>query len=126
MGRIQLLRGAPRDHFAPGEQKNHIGHGGDLLHIVRNHDAGDAERIVQTPDQPQYDSQGNRVETDEWLVVDQDLRVHDDGSRQRDSPAHSARQFRGHEFGRAAEADCLQLREHQLTNEPLRQVGVLA
>ncbi len=43
-----------------------------------------------------------------------------DGARQRDPPAHSAGKFRRHEFGRAAQPHGLQLREHQLANQPLR------
>ena len=44
-----------------------------LLDIVRDDDAGQAERVIETADQPKIDAEGNRIESDERLVVDQDF-----------------------------------------------------
>ena len=59
LGRVgfQLLRRAARDHFAARQQEYLIRDGGDLLHIVRDDDAGDAQRIVQAANQTQNDAQ---------------------------------------------------------------------
>ena len=91
-----------------------------------NHDAGEPEHIVQAADEPQDDAHRDRIETDEGLVVNQDLRIHDNGARQGDAPDHAAGQFVGVEEGRAAQSHRLQLGQYQLANEPFRQIRVLA
>ena len=93
---------------------------------MRHHDAGQPERIVQAADQAQDDAERNRIETDEGLIVDEDLRIHDDRARERHAARHAAGKLRGHERRRAAQAHRLQLGEHDQTDQPLRQIGVLA
>ncbi len=126
-GKLCSSCGVPRATTLPPDSKIHrVGHRRDLRHVVRHHDAGEAERVVQAANQAQDDAHRDRVEADEGLVVDQDLRVHDDRARQRDAPRHAAGELRGHQLRGAAQTDRLQLGEHQLADQPLRQIRVLA
>ena len=77
-------------------------------------------------DEPQDEAERDRIEPDERLVVEQNLGIHDDGARQRHAPRHAAGELRRHERRGAAQADCLQLGEHQPADQRLGQVGVLA
>ena len=82
--------------------------------------------VVHVLDESQDHAEGDRIETDERLVVDQQFRIHDDGARQRHAPRHAAGELGGHQIRRAAQADRLQLGEHQLADQGFGQIGVLA
>ena len=65
------------------------GGGGYFGDVVADNDTGNAQRIIHTPYQSNDNAHGNRVETDERLIVDQYLGVHDHCTRQCDTPCHS-------------------------------------
>ena len=113
------------DDLAAGEQIAVVRDHRELAHIVRDDDAGDAEGIVVT-DQPHDHAHGDRIETDERLVVDQQFRVHDDRAGQGHAARHAARQLRGHQVGGTAQAHGMQLGQHQLPQHRLRQAGMFA
>ena len=98
----------------------------ELVHVVRDDDAGDAQRFVHLLDEPADHAHGNRIETHERLVVDQDVRIHDDGARERHAPRHAAGQFRRHEPRGATQSDRVQLGQHELAHQRLGQLGVRA
>ena len=81
------------------------------------------ERRIERLDQPQDHAQRDRIQADERLVVDQQLRIHDDRPRQRHAARHAAGQLRGHQIRRAAQADRLQLHEYQLAQQRFRQIA---
>ncbi len=110
----------------PDKQVTVIGNRGDLAHVVRHDDARDAERVIEAADQPQHDAQRDRVETDERLVIDEELGVHHDRARKRDAARHAARELRGHQACGAAQSHGLELRQHQVPHEPFRQARVFA
>ena len=89
-------------------------------------DARDAERLVHLLDEPQNEPEGDRIEPDERLIVDEQLRVHDNGARERHAPRHAAGELRRHEVGGAAQAHRLQLRQHELSDQRLGHIRVLA
>ncbi len=84
------------------------------------------QRAVQRLDQPHDDAHRDRIEADEGLIVDQQLRVHHDRPRERDAPRHAAGEFGRTELRRAAQAHGLQLHQHQLAQHALGQARVLA
>ena len=97
-----------------------------LLDVVRHDDAGDAERVVHLPHQPHDHAHRDRIEAGERLVVDQHLRIGRHRARERHAPRHAAGQLRGHQPRRAAQADGLQLRQHDVADQRFGQIGVLA
>ena len=123
---VQLARRAARHDLAVRQDVAHVGDLRNLAHVVRDHDAADAERVVQRADQAHHHAHRDRVEAGERLVVEQDLRIHDDGAGQRHAPGHAARQLLRLQMGRAAQPDRMQLREHEVADDALRQPGVLA
>ena len=119
--------GLPGTHdLAARKQETVVRDGRELLHVVRHDDAGDAQRLVHLLDEAADHAHRNRVEADEGLVVDQDVRVHDDGARQRHAPRHATREFRRHQSRRAAQAHRMQLGEHQVADQGFGQFGVCA
>ena len=114
------------DDLAAGEQIAVVRDRRELAHIVRDDDAGDAEGVVELADQPDDHAHGDRIETDEGLVIDQQLRVHDDRAGQGYPARHAARQLRRHHLGGTAQAHGMQLGQHQLPQHRLRQAGMLA
>ena len=69
--------------------------------------------LVHLLDQPQDHPEGDRVQADEGLVVDEHFRVHDDGAGERHAARHAAGELRGHQLRGAAQAHGLQLGQHQ-------------
>ncbi len=121
------LAGPPGgDHPAFGEQIAAICHRGNLVHIVRHHDAGDAQRVVHLSNQSDHHSHGNGIQARERLVINQQIRVHHNGPGQRHPPGHPAGQFRRHERSGTAQPHGVQLGQHHMANETIGQVGVLA
>ena len=118
--------GGPLAMMRPaGKQVAVVGDRGDLADVVRDDDAGDAERVVEAPDEPQHDAHRDRVESHERLVVHEELGIHHDRARERDAPRHAARELRRHQPGRAAQPHGLQLGQHQVAHQALRQPRVL-
>jgi len=86
---------------------------GELFDIVRDHNTRDTERLVKFANQTDNYAHRDRIEADKRLVVDQQLRVHHDGSRQRHASGHSTGELRRHELGSTAQADRLELCKHE-------------
>jgi len=95
--------GGRRPRPAARQQITVVGDGGELVHVVGDHDAGDPECLVHVLDEAQDDTERDRIEPDERLIVDQQLRVHDNGPRQRHAPRHATRELPRHEPGGAAQ-----------------------
>ena len=110
--------------FPTGEQEAAMGNLADFLHVMRHHDAGDAQRRVKRLDQAQDHGQRNRIEPGKGFVVDQQLRIHDDGPRQGHASCHAARERTGGEFSCAAQTHGLQLHEYQPAQQRFRQSGM--
>ena len=72
------------------------------------------------------DAERNRVESGERFVVQHQFGVERDGARQSHAPRHAARQFGGHQFFYAAQADGVQLQQHQIADDGFGQFGQLA
>ena len=95
-------------------------------HVVGHHDRGQPERIVQTADQVGDGVERDRVEAGEGLVVDDQHGVERDRPRQRHAALHAARQFARHQGVGAAQADGVELHQHQIMDHLFRQIGMLA
>ena len=128
----RLVRGAQfsgsplRDDHALGHEINFDHHLQRLGHVVRDDDGSGAEGVVQAPDQLADDAHGDRIQAGERLVVKDQHGVERGSARQRHAPRHAAREIRGHEPVRPAQAHRLQLHQHQIVDQLVRQIGVLA
>ena len=71
---------------------------------------GYAQAVVHLTNQAQYHAARDRIETHEGLVVDQELGIHRDRTRQRDASRHAAGQLGRHHCGGTAQAHRIQLR----------------
>ncbi len=125
-GRAQLGGTPGRDHAAIGQQVTLVGNAADLLHVMRDHDRGDAERRVQRLDEPEDHTQRDRVQTHERFIVNQQLRIHRDRPRQRHAPGHASGQGRRRQSRGATQAHGLQFHEYQSPQQGFRQAGVRA
>ena len=121
-----LLRRALAEDHAVADHVDVVGDLERLLHVVGHHDRGQAERVVQAADQLDDLVERDRVEAGEGLVVHHQLRVGGDGARERHAPRHAAREVARHHVARAAQADRVQLHQHQAPHQLLGQVEVLA
>ena len=90
-GIAEFVRAARGSYLAVGYQVTAICDHGDFLHVVAHQDAGDAKSVIHLPDQPHDDAHRNRIQADEWLVIDKNVRIHDHRPRQRDTARHAAR-----------------------------------
>ena len=72
------------------------------------------------------DAERNRVESGERFVVQHQFGVERNGARQSHASRHAARQFGGHQFFYAAQADGVQLQQHQIADDGFGQFGQLA
>mmetsp|Transcript_20984 Transcript_20984/g.80971 ORF Transcript_20984/g.80971 Transcript_20984/m.80971 type:complete len:253 (+) Transcript_20984:2136-2894(+) len=122
----QLVR-RPLGHDPPvGNHRDLIGDAKGLVQVMRHDDAGQPQGIVEVADQPRRHPQGDRVEAGEGLVVEHQVRVQCDGACQRDAARHAAGDFTWQQVARTAQADGIELHQHQVADHGLRQVGVLA
>jgi hypothetical protein len=124
--RVEFGRRALGGDLAARQQVAVMGDARELADVVRDDDAGDAERLVQRADQAHDDAHRDRVEAHEGLVVDQEFRIHDDRACERHAARHAARELRGHQVRGAAQADGVQLGQHQVAQHRLRQAHMLA
>ncbi len=93
---------------------------------MADHDAGQTQRVVHTPDQAHDDAHRDRIETDKRLVIEDQVRIHRDGARQRDASGHAAGQLRRHQFRGTAQPHCVQLGEDDVPDQTFRQARMLA
>jgi hemin uptake protein HemP len=89
-------------------------------------DARNSERVVHLADQAYDDTHRNRVESDKWFVVDQNVGIHHHGSCKRNAPRHTARQLLRHHVCGTAEPYRVQLGQHDMTDEAVGQASMLA
>ncbi|MNR18953.1 hypothetical protein D3C85_1357150 [compost metagenome] len=68
-----------------------------------NHDAGDAQGIVEQADQAHQYAHGDGVLANEGLVIHENLRIERNRPRQRDTSLHATGQFVGHQVDGAAQ-----------------------
>ncbi len=114
------------DNFSSGHKVDIVGDRETLVHVVRHQDRGGAERVVEVADQVSGDAHRDRVEAGERLVVHDQFRVQRDGARDGHAARHAARDFARLELGGIAQADRVQLHQHQVADQFFGQVGVLA
>ena len=125
--RAHLVGRALRDDPAFGHEIEVVDDLQRFVHVVRDDDRRDAERVVQLADQLADDAERDRIEAGERLVVHDEHRVERDRARERHAPRHAAGQL-----GRASAAraprrpTALQLHQHEVADQLLGQVGVLA
>ena len=115
-----LLRRALRGHLAVGQHDHLVRDAECFLQVVRHHDAGDAQRVVQLADQLGRGTQGNRVQPRERLVVHDQVRVQRDGAGQRHAAGHAAGDLAGHQVARAAQPDGIELHQDDVANQASR------
>ncbi|MNN51480.1 hypothetical protein D3C81_1661160 [compost metagenome] len=97
-----------------------VGDAQHLRYIVRNHNAGDAQRMIELINQLNQHAHGDRILTDERLVEHDHLRVKRNRPRQRRTPRHTAGQLIGHQLGRATQSDRLQLHHYRTAQNRFR------
>ncbi len=97
-----------------------------FVHIVRDHDRGRAQRIVEPAYELADHAERDRVEPGERLVVHHQHRIECDRTRQRDPPRHSSRQFGRHQTRGAAQTDGMELHQHEIADQFLGKHSVLA
>ena len=93
---------------------------------MRDKNTGQPHGVVQLTNQTGGNGQRNRVQPRERLVVHHQLRVQRNGAGQRNAACHTARQVAGHQVARASQAHGIEFHQHNVPNQGLRQVGVLA
>ena len=93
---------------------------------MRNHNTGDAQCVIQQTDKAHQHPHGNGVLADKRFVVHQDLRVQRDGTSQRHTAFHTARQLVRHQVNGSAQPDRLQLEQHDVADHFFRQLGMHA
>ncbi|CAH0206883.1 hypothetical protein SRABI70_01887 [Pseudomonas sp. Bi70] len=89
-----------------------------------NHDTGNAQRIVEQADQAHQHAHGDRVLTDERLVIHEDLRIQCNRPCQCHAALHATGEFIRHQLDGAAQAYGLQLHQDNVTNHFFGQLGV--
>ena len=123
----ELLRRSLGDDLAA--RRHQVGVVADLEalgDVVRDQDGGRAGGVVEGADQVGGDRHRDRVEAGERLVVHDQLGVEGDRARERDAARHAARDLGDVERRRAAQADRVQLHQHDVADHGLVEVGVLA
>ena len=103
-----------------------IGNREGLLEFMRDEHAGQPHRIVELADQPRRGSQRDRIKTGKRLVVHHQLRVQRNGACQRHATRHAARDFAGHQVACTAQADGIELHQHDVAHHAIGQRRVLA
>ncbi|MNT86227.1 hypothetical protein D3C72_2264920 [compost metagenome] len=73
-----------------GNNVSVVGDAQHLRHVVRNHDAGDAQRVIELIDQLHQHTHGDRILADERLIEHDHLWVERYRPRQRGTPRHTA------------------------------------
>src|SRR5688500_15719579 len=121
-----LLGGSPAEDHAVADHVDVVGDLERLLHIVGHHDGGQAERLVQAADQLDDLVERDRVQAGEGLVVHEELRVGGDRARERHAARHAAREVAGHHLACAAQADGVQLHQHQALDQLFGHLEILA
>src|SRR6185503_3146277 len=125
-GARDLLGSSLAEDHAVADHVNIVGHLERFLHVVGDHDRGEPERLVQAADQLDDLVERNRIEPGEGLVVHEELRIGGDRARERHAPRHAARQVVRHHAVRPAQADRVQLHQHQAPHQRLGNVEILA
>ncbi len=97
-----------------------------FVQIVRHHDAGQAQSVVELSNQTGRSAQRNGVQTGKGFVVHDQFGVERDGSGQGHTACHAARNFRGHQIPGTAQTDRVQLHQHNVPDQFGRQIAVLA
>ena len=93
---------------------------------MRHHDAGDAQRVIELANQLCGGAQRNRIQPGKWLVVHDEFRVQHNGARQRHAPGHTAGNLARHQVARAAQANGIELHQHDVADHRVIQGGVLS
>ncbi|MCY1409856.1 hypothetical protein D9M71_252150 [compost metagenome] len=88
------------------------------------HDAGDAQRIVEQPDEAHQHAHCDGVLADKGLVVHEDLRVERNRPGQRNTALHAAGKLVGHQLDGTAQAHGLQFEQDNVADHFIRQLGM--
>src|SRR3954468_2008715 len=125
LGVPQLLRRTDLDDAAVVQHRYHVADVERAADVVADHHARDAELLARSDDHLVDALGGERVEAGGRLVVEDDLRLPDDGAGQAHPLAHAAGEL-GREFLlHAEELDDGQLLLHLLADLILGELGVL-
>ncbi|CEI77443.1 Putative uncharacterized protein [Pseudomonas aeruginosa] len=124
VGFLEDVRRPVAKYPAVADDIDVVGDAGGLGQVMGNHDAGDAEGIVEQADQAHQDAHGDRILPHERLVVEQDLRVQGDRPGQGDAALHAAGKLVRHQFHGAAQADGLKLHQDDVADHLFRQLGM--
>ena len=111
---------------AVAQDDHMVGHVEGLLHVMGHQDGGQSHGIVELADQLGGRAQGDGVQPGEGLVVHDQFGVQRNGPRQRHAAGHAARDLAGHEVARTAQAHGMQLHEHDVADQFVGEIGVLA
>ena len=97
-----------------------------LRNVVRHDDARNPQSLIHLLNEAHDHAARNGIKADEGLIVNKKLRIHDDGTRERHAPRHTAGELPRAQIGRAAQAYRLQLRQHERAQQRLGQIRMLA
>ena len=121
-----LVGCALRGDAAIGQHNHLIGNCKGLVQIVRDHDAGQAQGIVQLANQACGCAQRNRVQAREGFVVHHQLGVQSNRSCQSHPPRHATRYFAGQQIASATQTHCFELHQDNVAHHGFGQMGVFA
>lgn len=120
----QLFRRALPQYLAIADDIEIVGDARGFGQVMGNHDAGDAQRIVEQADQAHQYAHGDRVLTDKRLVIHQDLRVESNRPCQGYTSFHTAGKLVRHQVDGTAKPYGLQFQQHDVTNHFFGQLGM--
>ncbi|MCY1395091.1 hypothetical protein D9M71_100200 [compost metagenome] len=89
-----------------------------------NHDAGDAQRIVEQANQTHQNAHGDGVLADKGFVVHENLWIERNRPGQRDPALHAAGKLVGHQFDGTAQTHGLQFKQDDVADHFFRQLRV--
>ena len=92
-----------------------------FFNVVRYHNTGRTQSLIDAADQVGNHAQGNRVEAGKRLVVQHDFRVKRNRAGKRDAARHPAGQLRRHQVFHAAQTDRVQFQQNQIADNRFRQ-----
>jgi len=123
---FDLYEAYQSNDFSTGEQVTLIGKNRELFDIMRDHDAGDAQGVIHLSHEPDDHAHRDRIEPSEGFVVNQHFRIGRHRTRKCHAPRHTTGQFGWREARSSTQSDGLQLRQHDVADELVGEIRVLA
>ena len=115
------------DDLAVGERRDAVADIVQAVEIVRHHEDGKPQGLLQGPDQGIEIAGGDRIEARGRLVEKDNFRIESQRASERDALHHAAREFGG-KFGGVVcgHPDHFELRYRHFIHEPLRKMQIFA